>query len=44
MPLFFGEWLVKNVPDAKAMDYKKAEVTVLRSKQQPSAVLLPVVA
>ncbi len=34
---------VPNIFNAKATDYKKAEVTVLRSKQQPSAVLLPVV-
>jgi putative CocE/NonD family hydrolase len=34
---------VPNIFNATATDYKKAEVTVLRSKQQPSAVLLPVV-
>ncbi len=34
---------VPNIFNAKATDYSKAEVTVLRSKQQPSAVLLPVV-
>jgi putative CocE/NonD family hydrolase len=32
---------VPNIFNAKAADYKKAEVTVLRSRQQPSAVLLP---
>ncbi len=34
---------VANIFDAKASDYKKAQVTVLRSKAQPSALLLPVV-
>jgi putative CocE/NonD family hydrolase len=34
---------VPNIFNAKASDYKKAEISVLRSKSQPSAVLLPVV-
>jgi hypothetical protein len=34
---------VPNIFDAKASDYKKAQITVLRSKAQPSALLLPVV-
>lgn len=34
---------VPNIFDAKASDYKKADISVLRSKAQPSAVLLPVV-
>jgi len=34
---------VPNIFYAKAADYRKAEVTILRSKAQPTAVLLPVV-
>jgi putative CocE/NonD family hydrolase len=34
---------VANIFNAKASDYQKAEISVLRSKAQPSAVLLPVV-
>jgi hypothetical protein len=34
---------VPNIFNAKADDYKKAEITILRSSENPSAVLLPVV-
>jgi putative CocE/NonD family hydrolase len=34
---------VPNLFDARASDYKKAEISVLRSEAEPSAVLLPVV-
>ena len=34
---------VPNIFNAKASDYKKAEITILRSSTQPTAVLLPVV-
>ena len=34
---------VPNIFDAKASDYQKAQITVLRSQAQPTAVLLPVV-
>jgi uncharacterized protein len=34
---------VANIFDAKPSDYKKAQIIVLRSKAQPSALLLPVV-
>ena len=34
---------VPNIFDAKASDYKKAQISVLRSKAQASALLLPVV-
>ncbi len=34
---------VPNIFNAKASDYQKAQITVLRSQAQPSAVLLPVV-
>ncbi|HEY0974424.1 MAG TPA: CocE/NonD family hydrolase [Solimonas sp.] len=35
---------VPNIFDAKPADYRRAEITVLRSKSQATAVLLPVVA
>jgi predicted acyl esterase len=34
---------VPNIFNAKPGDYQKAQVTVLRSAAQPSAILLPVV-
>jgi uncharacterized protein len=34
---------VPNIFDAKPADYRKAEITILRSKAQPTAILLPVV-
>ncbi len=34
---------VPNIFKAKPADYKKADVTILRSKAQPTAILLPVV-
>jgi predicted acyl esterase len=34
---------VPNIFHAKASDYRKAEITVLRSRAQPTAILLPVV-
>jgi putative CocE/NonD family hydrolase len=34
---------VANIFKAKPTDYKKADVTILRSKAQPTAILLPVV-
>jgi uncharacterized protein len=34
---------VPNIFDAKPADYRKAEITILRSKAQPTSVLLPVV-
>ena len=34
---------VPNIFDAKAGDYVKAQITVLRSADQPTALLLPVV-
>jgi hypothetical protein len=34
---------VPNIFNAKSSDYRKADITVLRSKQQPTAVWLPVV-
>jgi predicted acyl esterase len=34
---------VPNIFNAKPSDYQKAQVTVLRSAAQPSAILLPVV-
>jgi uncharacterized protein len=34
---------VPNIFKAKPTDYKKADVTILRSKAQPTAILLPVV-
>jgi predicted acyl esterase len=34
---------VPNIFNAKASDYQKASVTILRSKSQPSAVWLPMV-
>ncbi|WP_129778187.1 CocE/NonD family hydrolase [Peristeroidobacter soli] len=34
---------VANIFKARPTDYKKAEVTILRSKAQPTAILLPVV-
>jgi uncharacterized protein len=34
---------VPNIFDAKASDYQKAQISILRSQAQPSAILLPVV-
>ena len=34
---------VPNIFNAKPADYQKADITVLRSQAQPSAILLPVV-
>ena len=34
---------VPNIFDAKPSDYQKAQITVLRSGDQPTAILLPVV-
>lgn len=34
---------VPNIFEARASDYRKADITVLRSRAQPSSVLLPVV-
>jgi len=34
---------VPNIFNAKAEDYRKAEITILRNKGQSSAILLPVV-
>jgi predicted acyl esterase len=34
---------VPNIFNATPADYRKADITILRSKDQPSAVLLPVV-
>ena len=34
---------VPNIFDAKPADYRKAQITILRSKAQPTAILLPVV-
>ncbi|HTJ17200.1 MAG TPA: CocE/NonD family hydrolase [Steroidobacteraceae bacterium] len=34
---------VPNIFDAKPTDYRKAEITILRSKAQPTAILMPVI-
>jgi hypothetical protein len=34
---------VPNIFDAKPADYRKAEITILRSKSQATAVWLPVI-
>jgi putative CocE/NonD family hydrolase len=34
---------VDNIFNARADDYRKAEITILRSKSQPTAILLPVI-
>jgi predicted acyl esterase len=34
---------VPNIFNAAPSDYRKADITILRSRNQPSAVLLPVI-
>lgn len=42
-PLRNPQRFVPNIFDARPGDFRKAEITILRSASQPSAVLLPVV-